>query len=75
MSFRRQPSLPSNKAQKMSLVNDEAAGHRVASSDYVHKVRYDSSLRDFQLLALNLWTHPHSSTQMKAMFPDMASMI
>ena len=59
----------------MSLVEDEAAGQRNASSDSVHSARYNSSLCDCHLLAIELWTNQHSSMQMKEMYPYMALMI
>ena len=62
------------QARKMSLVEDEAADQRNVSSDSVHTARYNSSLRDCRLLAMDLWTNPHSSARMKEMYPDMAMM-
>ena len=71
MSFRKQQSNMHEKCpwlrMKLPLLFNE-----YASSDSVHTARYNSSLHDGQLLSLQLWTHPHSSTQMKAMFRDMA---
>ena len=45
-NFTRQPS---NKLEKVSSVEDEAAGQRVANSDSVHTARYNQSLCDCQL--------------------------
>ena len=59
----------------MSLVDNKTAGQRTASSDSVHTVRYNSSLRDCRLLAIEFWTNQYSSTQMKEIHPDMASMV
>ena len=53
----------------MSMVVDEAAGQLNVSSDSVHIARYYSSLCDCLLLAMELWTNPHSSTRMKEMYP------
>ena len=56
------------QARKMPLVEDAAFGQRFAISDSVHTARYNYSLCDYQLLALELWMHPHSSTQMKVLY-------
>ena len=58
----------------MSSVENQAAGQLVASLDSVHAVRYSSSHCNCQLLAMELWTNPHSSTLMKEMYPDMSDM-
>ena len=62
------------QAQKMSSVENQAAGQLVASLDSVHAVRYSSSHCNCQLLAMELWTNQHSSTLMKEMYPDMSDM-
>ena len=63
------------QAQKMSSVENQAAGQLVASLDSVHAVRYSSSHCNCQLLAMELWTNQHSSTLMKEMYPDIASIV
>ena len=59
----------------MSLVENETTGQRTSSSDSVHTSRYNSSLRDCRLLAMELWTLQHSLTRTKEMYANMASMV
>ena len=62
-------------SSKDVLGQGEAAGQRNASSDSVHTAKYNSSLCNCILLAMELWTNLHSSTQMKEIYPNMASMV
>ena len=69
MSFTTQPP---NKLERCPWLGMNEL--QVPRSNSVHTARYNSSLCDCQLLALEFWMNPHSPTQMKKMYFSIASM-
>ena len=53
----------------MALVEDEAASQRVAGCKFCLYIE----IRECQFLAIEMWTCLHSSTQIKALYLDIAS--